>query len=280
VSVVPEPEPLSFEPEPVSVVPEPEPLAFERAPVSFEPEPVSFEPDPLSFGAEAAPVMPAWSLPETVATEPSAPDVPRQFDPITEVYAPPTAQSLPPVPPAEPWTALLGSSTVSDASESPSSSAAVVAEPAPAVPEAAPLAAPAVPATDPIPVPAPVPSAGKSRRALATVAFAVVVLILLGAIGWVLYQRISADPTKNTQAGACLAGLPTLSQGQDQSVNAARVVDCNDPAAAYYVEGRLDSVSDAQAKSSTVCQAYPAATVFYRPTNGTTYVLCLRPLTK
>jgi hypothetical protein len=146
--------------------------------------------------------------------------------------------------------------------------------------EAASLAAPAVPTTAPIPVPAPVPPARKRRRGLLTVVFAIVVLILLAVISVVVYQRFYADPTKNTQAGACLGGLPTLTQGQDQAVSAARVVDCSDPAAVYQVEGRLDSVSDAQAKSPTVCQAYPDATVFYRPTNGTTYGLCLRQLNK
>lgn len=111
-----------------------------------------------------------------------------------------------------------------------------------------------------------------------TVVFGVVVLLLLGAIGFLLYQRFYADPTKAAVAGDCLTDLPIVAVGEDREVTSARIVECTDPAADFIVEGRLDSLTEEQASSATICQAYRDATFIYRavPRGGTGYVLCLR----
>jgi len=77
-----------------------------------------------------------------------------------------------------------------------------------------------------------------------------------------------------------LADLPIVAVGEDQEVGPARVVACTDPGATYVVEGRLDRLTEAQASSPTICQAYENATFIYRavPRGGTGYVLCLRAL--
>jgi hypothetical protein len=118
----------------------------------------------------------------------------------------------------------------------------------------------------------------KRGRVVTSVVFGVIVLLLLGAIAFVLYQRFLLDPTKDAAAGDCLADLPIVAVGEDQEVERGRIVECTDPAAVFQVEGRLDRVSDEQAASTDICQAYEDATFIYRavPSGGTGYVLCLR----
>jgi hypothetical protein len=113
-----------------------------------------------------------------------------------------------------------------------------------------------------------------------TVIFGAVVVLLLAAIGYLVYQRFYADPTKNAVAGDCLADLPIVTGDEDHEVGAGRIVPCTDPAATYVVEGRLDRLTEDQASNSTICQAYENAKFAYRvvPRGGTGYVLCLRPL--
>jgi hypothetical protein len=121
----------------------------------------------------------------------------------------------------------------------------------------------------------------KRRRGLLGGAiFAVVVVVLLGAIGFLVYQRLNGDPTKNAAAGQCLAGLPEVGPGQDQEATGGKVVDCGDSSAVYRIESRLDNQDAAQAKSVDVCKGSPEATVIYRavPDTGTGYVLCLKKL--
>jgi hypothetical protein len=115
---------------------------------------------------------------------------------------------------------------------------------------------------------------------VSTVVFGAVVVLLLAAIGFLVYQRFYGDPTKNAAAGDCLADLPILAVGEDREVPAGRIVACTDPDARYVVEGRLDRLTEEQASSPTICQAYEDATFIYRavPRGGTGYVLCLRAL--
>jgi hypothetical protein len=235
------------------------------------------------FDEPAAPVVPVFDEPVVAAPvvsvfdEPAAPAVSAYAEPVVAVPAPPPA----PVAPVflEPVVAAPAPPPAPVAPAAPVALAApVLPEPTPTVP-ASPPAAPTVPAYAPVAVPAPAPASRKTRRIVTGMVFGVIALILLGAIAWVLYDRFYADPTKNAQAGACLADLPTVDVGEDRAVNSARVVDCTDPTAAYVVEGRLDRVSDDQAKSATVCQAYPDATFIYRQSTGSAgYVLCLRKL--
>jgi len=125
-----------------------------------------------------------------------------------------------------------------------------------------------------------VPGGRRGRRLVGTVVFGTVVVLLVAAIGYLVYQRFYADPTKNAAAGDCLADLPLLAVGEDREVPAGRIVACTDPAARYVVEGRLDRLTEEQASSATICQAYEDATFIYRavPRGGTGYVLCLRAL--
>jgi hypothetical protein len=120
--------------------------------------------------------------------------------------------------------------------------------------------------------------APRPKRGLAiglTIGF--VLLLLLAGGGYVLYQRYYSDPTKDAMAGDCLADLPVVPVGEDREVKTARVVGCDDPAAVFVVEGRLDRLSPEQASSPQICQAYQDATFIYRgPARGTGYVLCLR----
>ncbi|HEY7224212.1 MAG TPA: hypothetical protein VH561_11555 [Micromonosporaceae bacterium] len=144
----------------------------------------------------------------------------------------------------------------------------------------------ASPSAVPAPLASPAPAEGRRPprtdgrwRMLAGISFGVVVLVLLAGIGYLIYQRFYADPTRLAQPGHCLANLPSVSSSEDREVPRARIVTCTDPAAVYVVVGRLDEVSDEQASSDTVCQAFEDATVAYRvPAGGTGYVLCLRPL--
>ncbi|MBX6723256.1 MAG: hypothetical protein IRY92_08475 [Dactylosporangium sp.] len=120
----------------------------------------------------------------------------------------------------------------------------------------------------------------RGRRLVGTVTFGAVVVLLLAAIGYLVYQRFYADPTKEATAGDCLADLPIVADDEDREVPAGRIVACTDPAARYVVEGRLDRLTEEQARSETICQAYENAKFVYRvvPRGGTGYVLCLRAL--
>jgi hypothetical protein len=120
----------------------------------------------------------------------------------------------------------------------------------------------------------------RRRGVLGGAIFAVVVIVLLGAIGYLVYSRLTGDPTKNAQAGQCLANLPEVGPGQDQEAPSGKVVDCGDSSAVYQIESRLDNQTSDQAKSVDVCKASPEATVIYRavPDSGTGYVLCLKKL--
>ena len=133
-------------------------------------------------------------------------------------------------------------------------------------------AAPETPVTSPVVAPAP----PKKKRGLLTGA----VFGLIAAIGVLVYLRLYADPTKNAIAGNCLADLPTVAVGEDREVSNVRVVDCGDAAATHVVEARIDNKTEAEAKSASVCEAYPRSTFIYRavPQGGTGYVLCLREL--
>jgi Tfp pilus assembly protein FimV len=140
-------------------------------------------------------------------------------------------------------------------------------------------AAPETPVTSPVVAPAP----PKKKRGLLTGAvFGLIVLVLVAAIGVLVYLRLYADPTKNATAGNCLADLPIVAVGEDREVTNVRVVDCGDAAATHVVEARIDNKTEAEAKSASVCEAYPSSTFIYRavPQGGTGYVLCLRELAK
>jgi hypothetical protein len=149
-----------------------------------------------------------------------------------------------------------------------------------AAPPAEPIAtAPVAPVLAP-PAQAPPAPSKRRPRLVASLIFSAIVVLLLGAIAYVLYQRFFSDPTRDAVAGNCLADLPIVAVGADQEVRSARIVECTDPAAMFVVEGRLDRVSEAQASSVEICQAYEDARFIYRavPAGGSGYVLCLRQL--
>jgi hypothetical protein len=120
----------------------------------------------------------------------------------------------------------------------------------------------------------------RRRGVLGGAIFVVVLIVLLGAVGFLVYQRLNGDPTKNATAGQCLGNLPEVGPGQDLKADGGKIVDCADSAAAYQIESRLDNQTPDQAKSVDVCKGSPDATVIYRtvPDNGTGYVLCLKKL--
>jgi hypothetical protein len=122
------------------------------------------------------------------------------------------------------------------------------------------------------------PEPRKPRRGLATALFAIVILALLAASGYLVWQRLYADPTRNAKAGDCLADLPVVAPGQDQQATRARVVACTDPAAGHEVIGRVDNQTADLARSQKVCDGFTGATFIYRavPDTGTGYVLCLK----
>jgi hypothetical protein len=193
----------------------------------------------------------------------------------------PVTQSLGEAPP----TTSLPKQTLGEApaeEAAPSVPVAQVQEAAPEpAPPAAPEAAPEKPTTPAEPVQVLSTAPPKRRRGLLGGAiFAVVVLVLIGAIGFLVYQRLNGDPTKDAQAGQCLAGLPNVEPGQDQEATGAKIVDCADSSAVYRIESRLDNQDSAQAKSVDVCKGSPEATVIYRavPDAGSGYVLCLKKL--
>jgi hypothetical protein len=147
--------------------------------------------------------------------------------------------------------------------------------PVPAAPAPAPLVQPMTEETAEAPA-----EPKKKRGVLAGTVFAIVVVLLLGAIGYVVYQKFFSDPTRDAVAGNCLADLPVVAVGEDKEVPKARIVACSDAAAEYVVEARMNNQSEAQAKSTDICKAYPNSTFIYRavPPGGTGYVLCLKKL--
>ena len=202
---------------------------------------------------------------------------------------PPTAQSLPPETPASipiqaqpPSVETLVPEPVTTPIPAPS------VEYAPAPPAAGPGPVPAAPAV-PGPVPAaPAPKgratrliaasrATPGRRALVAVGLGVVGLLLLGGVGYAIYDRFYADPLADAVAGHCLAGLPIVEGQQETEVSNARIVYCTDPAAAYLVQGRLDDVTEEQARDPLICRGFRHATQIYKavPAGGAGYVLCL-----
>ena len=111
---------------------------------------------------------------------------------------------------------------------------------------------------------------------------AVVVAVCIGGGFFLVRNFLDADATKEATAGSCIANLPAVAEGEDKEANDATVVDCTDATAAYKVEGRLEGKTEDEAKSETICAAYPTAEFVYRaiPAGGTGYVLCLSQITK
>ncbi len=155
--------------------------------------------------------------------------------------------------------------------DAPTATQPPAAPPTPAVSPAAPI----TPVTPPL---APAPPRKSRRRLLVGAIFGLIVVVLVAAIGVLVYLRLYGDPTKNAVVGDCLADLPSVAVGEDKEVTSVRVVDCGDPAATHVVEGRLDNKTEAEAKSAEVCQAYQNSTFIYRavPPGGNGYVLCLK----
>ena len=193
----------------------------------------------------------------------------------------PVTQSLGEAPPATP----VPRQTLGEAPAEEAPTSVPVAQVQEAAPESAPEKVEQSVGTSPTTPAEPVQVLGtappKRRRGLLGGAiFAVVVLVLVGAISFLIYQRLNGDPTKNATAGQCLAGLPEVGPGQDQEATGGKVVDCADSSAVYRIESRLDNQDSAQAKSVDVCKGSAEATVIYRavPDTGTGYVLCLKKL--
>jgi hypothetical protein len=195
---------------------------------------------------------------------------PVTFDPPAPIE--PVAMPEPPAPVAVAAPDLAG------ATEAP----AVVAPSAvPAPVEATvvpPVEATVVPPVEATVVAPPAPPRKKKRGLLVGAIFGLIVVILLAAIGVLVYQRYFADPTRWAVAGECLADLPVVAVGEDKEVSRARMVPCTDPAATHVVEARINDKTEAQAKDPEVCAAFPTSTFIYRvvPPGGTGYVLCLK----
>jgi hypothetical protein len=182
-------------------------------------------------------------------------------------------------------TAAESPTASTEAAPAVSAAPAALATPAAAEPAESPAPTAVTPAVGSPTTPAePVQVLGappkRRRGVLGGAIFAVVVIVLLGAIGYLVYSRLTGDPTKNAQAGQCLANLPEVGPGQDQEAPSGKIVDCGDSSAVYQIESRLDNQTSDQAKSVDVCKASPDATVIYRavPDSGTGYVLCLKKL--
>jgi hypothetical protein len=112
------------------------------------------------------------------------------------------------------------------------------------------------------------------------VGLGVLVVLLLGAGAYAIWDRFYADPVRDAVAGHCLAGLPVVEADEYREVDSARIVHCSDPAAIYLVEGRLDNVTEEQSHAVDICRGYRHATAIYNavPPGGTGYVLCLSPV--
>jgi hypothetical protein len=195
---------------------------------------------------------------------------------------------------AEPWPAVAAPLELAPEPPAPVPTLATLAEPSPAV------AVPAVPVLLPAaeeaarePLPA-TPSGGASlkaraatlvaasrttrkRRTLVGAGLALVVALVLFGIGYAIWDRYYADPLRHAVAGHCLAGLPLVQGNEEPEVKGARLVACNDPAAVYLVQGRLDNVTESQASDPQICRGYRHATEIYKevPPGGVGYVLCL-----
>ncbi len=254
----------------------------------------------------AAPSLEPTAPVQAEATAEQAPEPEASVEPVTAVV--PLAELPPYEPPAIVPTAVAPPAPVVDAYapppvfdayveppvvEAPAVEAVAFEPPAPVV-----MTAPATavdfavadsteaPTAVPVPVPAPATPAPaestasprKKWRVLAGVVFGLLVLVLLAAIGWVVYQRLYADPTRNAVAGNCLADLPVVAVGEDREVTSARVVECGDATATHIVEARINDKTEAEAKNQEVCKAFPDTTFIYRavPQGGTGYVLCLK----
>jgi hypothetical protein len=220
---------------------------------------------------------------QSLGEVPESPVIPRQT--VDEVPAAPVVQTLDTPAAAEPAPEPPASEPAADeAADKPAA-----AEPAPVqtlVTEAAPALAPT---PEPTPEPAAVPAGAtdaapprKRRGLLVGVVFGAVVLLLLAAIAIVALVKFPTDPTAKAVAGSCLAGLPTVDQGQDKEATGTKIVDCADPTATHRVEGRIDNQTEDQARQPDICKAFPDATFSFRaiPTGGTGYVLCLKTLDK
>jgi hypothetical protein len=170
--------------------------------------------------------------------------------------------------------------------ESPAPERAV-ATPVADAPSAAPAVAPVRPAEHETrgahqavaaPVETRVGLAAQQRRKrsglLAGSIIAVIVIALISAVGYLVYQRFYADATRDAVAGHCLADLPSVSIGEDKAVDQARIVACDDPAASYVVQGRVEGLTAEQARDVQVCRPFQGSTFIYRPSRPG-YVLCL-----
>src|SRR4029453_9829406 len=93
------------------------------------------------------------------------------------------------------------------------------------------------------------PEPRKRRRGLATALFLIVILALLGASGYLVWQRLYGDPTRNAKGGGCLGDLSVVAPGQDQQATKARGVACTVPAAGHEVIGRVDNLTADLARS-------------------------------
>lgn len=234
------------------------------------------EPEPV---AQISPVLPVYPPPPTpgVAAQPVTVPTPRAAEPVTfalseqPVFAPPP----PAAPPATPAPVRTLAFTAADL---PGRAGTTAAAPPPAS------------ATAVAPPPAPMRAVPKvlrdlpprKRGLLVWGGFGLVVVLLLAAIGYVVYDRYWADPLKHVVKGHCLADLPLVSGDEEVDVTPPRVVPCEDPAAVYVVEGNIKGLSEAQSQDPQVCAAFDDATYVYRsvPSGGRGYVLCLRLLNR
>lgn len=223
------------------------------------------------------------------ASTPAEPAPAQSLPPVAPVFPPPPAAPVATETAAEP---TVSAATEPIAKSEPEPVAKSEPEPEPAVtaepePVAQAKADPEAPAPD-SPAGAPglktrataliaATQATPRRKALVGVGLAAVALLLLGAIGYTVWDRFIADPLRNAVTGHCIAGLPIVEAGEDREVGRARLVHCTDEAAVYLVEGRLDGVTEEESRDREICRGYRQATDIYRavPPGGTGYVLCL-----
>jgi hypothetical protein len=157
----------------------------------------------------------------------------------------------------------------------------------PAAPGAASVAQPATPVAPGFPAPPPAapeaPKKGGSKKLLgilgAVIAFVVVAGLKFG-IGSAIGGFFNEDKTADAKVGDCIAELPEVAAGEEETTNNAKVVGCTSTEAAYNVVGRVEGQTQAQARLGTACEQYikegEDGYVFYSIEPGKTgYLLCL-----
>ncbi|MFF3866941.1 hypothetical protein [Micromonospora sp. NPDC001898] len=217
-------------------------------------------------------------MPEQVAPPPNPPseDAPRPADPPAAAEAAPPAAGPPPAAestaagqPAGPPAA--GQTAAGLPGDSASAPAGPPADAAPA----------AEPTKQPEGEPEKKRSVGRKVLGAVGVLLAVgVVAALKFGVGSAVATAFDKDGTADAKTGDCLAELPDVAEGERKDASGAEVVACTSSQAAYTVVGRVNSQTEAQARTGKACEPFlqpgQEGYFFYNIKPGSTgYLLCL-----